>query len=343
MPAAAPAVPPLSLAPLRGVTLAPFRRLLFERFGGIDLTLAPFVALGSAERLPARLFADVLPAACGPVPTVPQVIGRDPAALRAAGRLLRDLGHTRLNLNCGCPWKFVARKGRGSGLPEDPDAFARMLEAGCEAMPGGFSVKIRLGYRSPDTLAARAELLNAFPLAAVVVHPRTGVQMYDGEADEDAFARVLPLLRAPVVYNGDVRTAADARRIAARFPTLAGIMIGRGLCARPGLAAEIRGAPPASRAAVAAFARDLSAEYARTLCGPAPLLGRLKELWSYLHASFEDGDALLRPLLRARTVPELDAAVAALVAEPPPPTAHPARSPSRRSGRGAEITGPDLR
>ena len=125
------------------------------------------------------------------------------------------------------------------------------------------------------------------------------------------------LLSASLRFAGfDVRTAADARRIAARFPTLAGIMIGRGLCARPGLAAEIRGAPPASRAAVAAFARDLSAEYARTLCGPAPLLGRLKELWSYLHASFEDGDALLRPLLRARTVPELDDAVAALTGLP---------------------------
>lgn len=303
------------MAPLRGVTLAPFRRLLAERFGSVDLALAPFVALGSAEKMPARLFADVAPAACGALPTVPQVIGRDPAALRAAGRILRDMGHARMNLNCGCPWKFVARKGRGSGLPEDPDAFARMLEAGCEGMPGGFSVKIRLGYRAADTLAARADLLNGFPLECIVVHPRTGVQMYDGTVDLDAFAAVLPLLRAPVVYNGDIASPADAARILARFPSLSGLMLGRGLCANPALAAELRGAPPPPRSDIAAFARDLAAEYAATLCGPAPLMGRLKELWGYLHRSFEGGDDGLRRILRAASLPALEEAIAALAGE----------------------------
>ncbi len=311
----------LLLAPLRGVTLAPFRRLLAGRFGGFDAALAPFAALGAGDRVPARIFADVAPVACGGVPTVPQVIGRDPASLRAAAAVLRDLGYSELNLNCGCPWKFVARKGRGSGLPEDPDALARMLEAGCEAMPGGFSVKIRLGRRDPGTLARRADLLNSFPLAALVVHPRTGEQMYEGRADEDAFAAVLPRLRMPVVYNGDVFTAADALRIRARFPSLAGIMVGRGACANPALFAEIRAAfegRPAPfdaaerRRRAAAFAAELSAIYEAELFGPAPLLGRLKELWGWLHRSFEDGEDGLRRIQRARTPAELADAVRAL-------------------------------
>ena len=315
----------LVLAPLRGVTLAPFRRLLFERFGGFDAALAPFAALGAGDRVPRRIFADVEPAACGGVPTVPQVIGRDPAALRAAAAVLRDMGYARMDLNCGCPWKFVAKKGRGSGLPEDETAFARMLEAGCEAMPGGFSVKIRLGRRTPDTLAKRADLLNSFPLAALTVHPRTGEQMYDGRADEDAFAAVLPLLKAPVVYNGDVRTPADALRIRARFPSLAGIMAGRGACADPALFAGIRAAfegrpDPFSaeekRARAAAFAEELSALYAAQLCGPAPLMGRLKELWGWLHASFEDGEDGLCRIQRARTPAELAAAVRVLAGPP---------------------------
>jgi len=307
----------LYLAPLRGVTLAPFRRLLAERFGGFDAALAPFAALGAGDRVPPRVFADVAPDACGAVPTVPQVIGRDPASLRAAAAVLRGMGYDRLNLNCGCPWKFVARKGRGSGLPEDPDAFARMLEAGCEAMPGGFSVKIRLGRRTPDTLAKRADLLNAFPLAALVVHPRTGEQMYEGRADEDAFAAVLPLLKMPVVYNGDIFAPADALRIRARFPSLAGLMVGRGACGNPALFAEIRAAfegrpapfdPAEKRSRAAAFAEELAALYASQLCGPAPLLGRLKELWGWLHRSFEAGDDGLRLIQRARTPAELLAA-----------------------------------
>lgn len=311
--------PTIWLAPLRGVTLAPFRRLLAERFGGVDAALAPFAALGSSEKVPERIFADAAASLGGPLPTVPQVIGRDPAALRAAGRVLRGLGFDRMDLNCGCPWKFVARKGRGSGLPEDVDAFARMLEAGCEAMPGGFSIKVRLGYRTPDTLAARADLINSFPLRCVTVHPRTGAQMYEGEADLDAFEAVLPLLRAPVVYNGDIASPADAARVLARFPSLAGIMVGRGLCARPGLAAEIRGSPPAPREAVAAFARELAAEYAAALCGPAPLLGRLKELWGYLHRSFEEGDDGLRRIQRAADPGALFAAAEALTGCPARP------------------------
>jgi len=164
--------------------------------------------------------------------------------------------------------------------------------------------------------AARAELINSFPLRCVFVHPRTGVQMYGGEADLDAFAAVLPLLRAPVVYNGDVATPADAARVLARFPSVAGIMVGRGLCSNPGLAAEIKGAPPAPREAIAAFARDLAAEYASSLCGPAPLLGRLKEIWGYLHRSFEVGDDGLRRIQRAATPDALFAAIGELTGFP---------------------------
>lgn len=313
---------PLYLAPLRGVTLAPFRRALFARFGGVDGALAPFASPGGGK-VPERIFADVAGCA-GAVPSVtPQVIGKDPAALREAAKTLRGMGFTRMNLNAGCPWKFVAKKGRGCGLPENPDAFRRMLEAGCEAMPGGFSVKIRLGWHSPDVLAARAALLNEFPLESVTVHPRTGDQMYGGAADLDAFASVFHLLRAPVVYNGDVFRAEDAVRVVKRVPAVAGIMIGRGLCMRPWLAEEVRAAlrgdpPPRtegeSRAAAADMAEALAAEYAATLYGPAPLVGRLKELWSYLHAAFEDGDDGLRAILHATTPEALLAAARKLAA-----------------------------
>lgn len=308
---------PLSLAPLRGVTLAPFRRLLGERFSGVSEALAPFIALGAPGKVPpAKILADVLPAACGALSTVPQVIGKDPDALRSMAAALRDLGYDRLNLNCGCPWKFVAKKGRGSGLPENEDAFQRMLEAGCEAMPGGFSIKIRLGYATPDTLEKRAALINSFPLREVIVHPRTGVQMYGGAVDLDRFGVALHLLRHPVVYNGDVFTPADAARILRRYPAVAGIMLGRGLCRNPCLAEEILGdplPPDDKRRRAAEFAETLSETYAAQLCGPAPLMGRLKELWGYLHATFEDGTDGLRRIQRAATLPEMKDAIRALV------------------------------
>lgn len=308
---------PIFLAPLRGVTLAPFRKLFGERFSGVSGALAPFIALGAPGKMPpTKVLADIFPAACGAIPTVPQAIGKDPAALRSMALALRDLGYDRLNLNCGCPWKFVAKKGRGSGLPENEDAFRRMLEAGCEAMPGGFSIKIRLGYATPDTLEKRAALINAFPLREVIVHPRTGVQMYDGPVDLDRFGTALHLLRHPVVYNGDVFTPEDAARILRRYPAVSGIMIGRGLCANPCLAEEILSGPlptDEKRRRAAEFADALAQTYAAQLCGPAPLMGRLKELWGYLHTTFEDGSNGLRRIQRATTLSDLQDAIRALV------------------------------
>lgn len=306
-------VPPIHLAPLRGVTIATFRRAFAESFGGVASALSPFVALGAPDKAPPlKLLADVLPEACGAMPVVPQVIGKDPAALRPMASALRDLGYTHMNLNCGCPWKFVAKKGRGSGLPENEAAFARMLEAGCEAMPGGFSIKIRLGYSDAGTLEKRAALINSFPLESVTVHPRTGVQMYGGAVDLERFHSALHLLKAPVIYNGDIFTAEDARRVLKRFPAISGMMIGRGLCRNPCLAEEILSGgidDGEKRRRAAAFAKTLAENYARELCGPAPLMGRLKELWGYLHASFENGDDGLKRIQRSRTVDELFAAI----------------------------------
>ncbi len=315
--------PTLSLAPLRGVTVAAFRRLHAAHFAGVDESVTPFVPLVAGDSIPLRLLNDVQPGVAGSVKTIPQVIGKDPQQLAVMAKALRDIGHTEMNLNCGCPWKFVARKGRGSGLPEDPDRFEAMLDAGCQAMPGGFSVKIRLGMKSSDTLAKRADLIARHPLRTLIIHPRTGVQMYDGTVDLDAFASVVNRFGAiPVVYNGDIRTVADYARIVTRFPNLAGVMIGRGLIANPTLAEQIRAWEAGGRGSIPetrvdphrtlAFIRELEAEYRATLCGPGPVLGRLKELWGYSHAAFPNGAERLRQVQRARTFDDYERAVAPL-------------------------------
>ncbi len=317
-------IPPISMAPLRGVTVSEFRSLYSERFGGLDSALAPFIPLVAGDRIMPKLLKDIMPEACGRVKTMPQLIGKDPQQLRVMALALQDLGYREMNLNCGCPWKFVAKKGRGSGLPENEDNFRRMLEAGCEAMPGGFSVKIRLGVKSKDTLAKRAALISQFPLKELIVHPRTGVQMYDGEVDIEAFASVLPQLSVPVIYNGDIFTVADYARIVTRFPTLVGVMLGRGLVADPTLPEQIHAWETSGRGSVPtlpldfkriiSFVDELYAIYRSTLFGPVPVLGRMKELWGYTHAYFQNGTTVLRAVQRSSSLAEYEKAVASLVA-----------------------------
>ncbi|MEI7899331.1 MAG: tRNA-dihydrouridine synthase, partial [bacterium] len=147
------------LAPLRGVTARTFRNLHARWFLPPDRAVAPFIPTFAGAKVKPILLKDIDPDFGQRVPVVPQVIGKDPEQLRRLLRSFKALGYTCADLNAGCPWPFVVKKGRGAGLMRDAAAFARMLEAGCEEMPGGFSVKVRLGIDQPDLLLQRMELI----------------------------------------------------------------------------------------------------------------------------------------------------------------------------------------
>lgn len=252
------------LAPLRGVTTRCFRSV-FGRIAaeaGFDEAFTPFIPAASGfDPLKDR---ELLGPRDTALPVTPQFIGKDPAALRSCLARVRDAGFAFADLNAGCPFPMVRRKGRGSGLLRNPDLLARMLEAGCETMgEGRFSLKTRLGVESPDELLGLMPVVNRFPLRFLVVHARTAVQMYSGACDMEAFARVAAASEAKVVRNGDVPfppPSADAALVMVGRPFV------RSLASRPD-----------SEALLAAYAEASMAE----LGCERPVLGRLKELVSY--------------------------------------------------------------
>jgi len=309
----------LILAPLRGVTVRLFREVWARHFSGLDGAVSPFIPLVAGERIKPGLLADVDPALPQALPVVPQVIGRDPAALRVMLAALRDRGYGRADLNAGCPWPMVVRKGRGAGLLAREDELRRMLEAGCEALPGGFSLKVRLGVDTPGLLLQRMPLINAVPLREVTIHPRTAKQMYDGAADIGGFAEACAACAHPVVYNGDIRTPADLARLRARFPGVARWMVGRGVAADPFLPARLRagGGAPRDPGRLRAFLDDLLEANGAALCGERPVLGRLKELWYYLAQTVHDGPRLLKQVQRSMTLADYRRAVDAWFARAP--------------------------
>ena len=259
----------LWLAPLRGVTVRTFRTVFGAaiREAGFVGIYAPFIPANAGFRFSKRLFTDILPMAaaqgCDGLKLVPQVIGKDPAALRDWCKAVKDLGYTRADLNAGCPFPMIRRKGRGSGLLRTPDVLDRMLEVGCDEMgAGNFSLKTRLGVDRPDELLGLMPIINRYPLTVLTVHARTARQMYDGDVNRAAFEAVTAAAKVPVMYNGDA-TVKD-------MPSPGGLMVGRSF---------VRGM--ANRA----DARELLMRYREAcreeLCGDAPVLGRLKELLSY--------------------------------------------------------------
>ncbi|MDY5969791.1 MAG: tRNA-dihydrouridine synthase family protein [Bacteroidales bacterium] len=233
----------LVLAPMQGLTEVLFRRVYEDCFpDAFDRAVSPFLSLthGDPDGLGVKL-DDILPKNnAGAMPVVPQLLGNDPRTFVALANRIFNLGYEEVNWNLGCPVKRVAHRRRGSGLLPYPSEIDRILEAVVPRMKPRLSVKIRLGYNSKEEIYPLIPVLNKYPLASVTLHPRIGKQMYTGVADVEAFGNVFPLMTHPVVYNGDIATADDYENIAANFPALAGVMIGRGVFRNPLLPLEIK-------------------------------------------------------------------------------------------------------
>ena len=308
------AAPLLLLAPLRGVTQLEFRTCLARHFPGFDFAYSPFIPTMAGPRFKMSALRDVMPEPnAAAIPVIPQAIGKSPADFATLVSALKDLGYNRCDLNAGCPWPMIVKRGRGSGLLKSPDLLFAMLDAACAVMPEGISLKARLGVEDATLLPALMERLNQYPLSALTIHARTARQMYEGKPDLETFGHCLADAKMPVIYNGDINTPEDAAAIVARFPNVSGLMIGRGAVRDPTLAMRIKGNFAGDRrAALADFVRDYSEVCRARLCGPGHFLGRMKEFWSYFKDSFEDGEKLWRQIRISRTYSEYDAVLSGL-------------------------------
>jgi len=262
----------LWLAPLRGVTIRAFRETFAGaiREAGFTGAFAPFIPANPGIRVNDRLLADLRPFPNEEAPAfslVPQIITKHPDAMYTLLRAFRARGFDRADLNAGCPFPMIVRRGRGSGLLRTPDVLEALLAVGCEEMgPGTFSLKVRLGVESPDDLRALLPRINRYPLAALTVHARTARQMYDGEVDRVRFAEVLAESTNPVIYNGD----AELEHLDEMPDGVAGVMIGRAFIRALG-----------ARADAGDLLRAYIARSQEELCGDAPVVGRMKELLTY--------------------------------------------------------------
>ena len=308
----------LWLAPLRGVTIRTFRSVFGDaiREAGFSGLYAPFIPVNAGFRFSKRLFADILPKAGEPPQApllVPQVIGKDPTALREWCKAVLDLGYLRADLNAGCPFPMIRRKGRGSGLLRTPDVLERMLAAGCEAMgAGNFSVKTRLGVERTDEWERLFSIFNRYPISELIVHARTMREFYNGDTHIDTFGEILSRSRIPVCYNGNINTAEQYRSILGRFgddPLFTGVMIGRGLIANPALVREIRGGDSLDAATLRAFHDEVLAGYQEELSGDTHVISKMKELWWYMGTMFLNAEKPLKRLRKSKNVREYKAAV----------------------------------
>ena len=230
-------IPPLvSLAPMAGVTDIPFRRQV-KAFGG-RYCVSERVA---SEQL-ARERIDMVRRAAGSDairPLVIQLAGREAHWMAEGARLAEQAGADIIDINMGCPAKSVTSGLCGSALMRDPDQALRLIEATVSATRLPVTLKMRLGWDDASLNAAaigkRAEEAG---VRMLTVHGRTRCQFYRGTANWAAIADVVASVSVPVIANGDIANASDARE-ALEVSGAAGVMIGRAAQGRPWLPAAI--------------------------------------------------------------------------------------------------------
>jgi tRNA-dihydrouridine synthase len=297
---------------MRGITTVQYRKAFAHHFRGLDLEMAPFISTVNAERINPKLLKDILPEKNSDLPLIPQLIGNNADDFVRMSHAIHDLGYNEINWNLGCPHKPIRKKRRGSGLLPLSDTVDALLDQICDRSPGKISVKVRLGISDSTALPQLIPILNKYPLTEVIIHPRTAEQMYNGTVDLDAFETAAQMLEPPVCYNGDLNTLAFFNQLTNRFPNINRYMLGRGLLMNPLLCEIIKGdsdtGDPIER--ISAFHDELVARYENVLHGDHPVLGKMKEFWTYQSVPLSNGRKLFKKLKKAQRLSTYKAIVA---------------------------------
>lgn len=304
----------ICLAPLKGITDAVFRNTLADFCDGVDWAVSPFLSTTSGPRVKPSHLREVLPENNRRLPLLPQIMSKRANNFLRLAMALSDLGYDAVNWNLGCPYPRVAKKGRGSGLLSNPEGIDRFLDRVLASMPLKLSIKMRLGRYREDEIFKLLPILNRYPLKEVIIHPRTGVQMYDGVPNLDIFEQCLARCRHPVVYNGDIADLSAFEALQQRFPGVTVWMIGRGAVSDPFLCSTLKGRTMHADERTRRFRKyhdALYAGYARRLNGPSHLLSRMKGLWFYFEKSIEGGKGVQKRINKARNIRHYEAVVAA--------------------------------
>jgi nifR3 family TIM-barrel protein len=302
--------PPVVLAPMAGVTNAPFRTLC-RRFGAGLYVGQMVTARAIVEGHP--LSMKLTEFAPDESPRSIQLYGTEAASIAEATRRLVDRGQVdHIDLNFGCPAKKVTRHGGGAALPVKRRLLRAIVAATVEAAgPVPVTIKFRKGIDDDNlTYLDAGRIAQDEGCAAVSLHARTSEQFYSGTADWDAITELKGHVSIPVLGNGDIWDATDALAMM-RQTGCDGVVIGRGCLGRPWLFGELAAAfegRPAPTPPTLGEVRDIMTEHLHLLVewiGERRAVREFRKFTGWYLKGYPVGPEIRRSLNQMRSPAEL--------------------------------------
>ena len=220
------------MAPMAGITDAPWRTILAE-IGGGNL-VSEMAAVNAIQRKNPKSY-QIANVKAEPYPVVVQLVGNSPELFADAAKLVADLGARSIDINMGCPVKKIVNNNSGSALMRDLSLAAQIIEATVKATPLKVSVKFRKGWDNEHINAVEfAKMCEQSGASYITVHGRTRAQGYSGVADWDIIGAVKAAVKIPVVGNGDVDSPQRAEQMLKQCG-VDGVMMGRAVLGNPWL------------------------------------------------------------------------------------------------------------
>ncbi len=280
-------------APLQGYTDNIWRNAHHRIFSGFDKYYTPFVRLEHGEILK-RDMRDILPEN-NSAPIVPQIIACRAEDAKKLVLEIKDLGYDTIDINLGCPFPPIAMHHKGSGLLQYPQEVTSLMQSLSEISGITYSVKMRLGWDVANQWMDILPILNDYNVSQVTIHPRIGRQQYKGSLLTEELPNFLKACRMPVIFNGEICNKTDMNNAFEAWPTLQGVMIGRGAIANPAIMSD-KGLTAEN---VAMFHHELLEGYAQRLNGgEAQLLRKMQNLWELM---LPDADRKMRKMIHKAT------------------------------------------
>lgn len=257
---------PLALAPMAGVTDAAFRSVC--RSCGADITYSEMVSSRALVYQDSKT-GSLLMRNDSDRPFAVQLFGCEPSVMAQAARIALERTNAEfIDINMGCPTPKIVSNGDGSALMKNPALASEIVRAVKDAVSVPVTVKFRKGWDGGSVNAVEfAKVLENAGADALAIHGRTRASMYSGRADWDIIREVKKSISVPLIANGDVFEAVDAKRIV-DYTGADGVMIGRASFGNPWIftgarecldGREISPLPPLSERLETAFLQICSA------------------------------------------------------------------------------------